>query len=331
MIKKLRRESQGFNYSFVTHKPSILKKTEEVKETPKTKMQTRTPCKRVRSIVKDASSVTSKLASDDSYSLSGKGRKRKNSDQIRILVKHFKQSPRWEKHTVDKAAKESCLARAQVYKWGWDRKKNAPVDEGYQRPSKDEFGGYSKHDFVKSNDPIADLLNIDLDKQIKELDLSPISEEKATYKASNVQRLSKTPTLVDSKKRNRKMKEKEIELNVSPTQFELNLKNIRKSMKDAESQTPNPKPLKKEDFITPKKAVRLLNMDETNAFTKIKNVLFSEKENDSGDKSERKLTPSSDNSMAKKSKSLINSSDMKCSEVLTAKRASIQDENINIS
>lgn len=234
MIKKLRRETQGFKHSFLTQKLCIQKKTEEIKETPKKKAEVRKLRKRVRPIIKDTSSVTSKLASDESYSLSGKKRKRKNSDQIEILFKYFQQNPRWDKYTVDKASKESGLARAQVYKWGWDRKKNTPNDEGFQRPSKDEFGGYSKHDFVEDNDPIADLLNIDLNKQIKELDLSPVTEEKEFRKAINFQRLSKTPLLVDLKKRNRKLKEKEVELNVSPTNSESILKNVKKSMKDAE-------------------------------------------------------------------------------------------------
>lgn len=73
-------------------------------------------------------------------------------------------------------------------------------------------------------------------------------------------------------------------------------------------------------------------MDDTHAFTKIKNTLFyeiSEKENDSGDKTERKFTPSSENSMIKKRKSAIHTSDMKCSEILTGKKASVQDENFN--
>lgn len=302
--------------------------------TPKRKTGVRKLRKRVRPIVKDTSSVTSKLASDESYSLSGKKRKRKNSDQIEILFKHFQQNPRWDKYTVDKASKESGLARAQVYKWGWDRKKNTPNDESFQRPSKDEFGGYSKHDFIEDNDPIADLLNIDLNKQIKELDLSPVTENKEHYKASNFQRLSKTPILVDLKKRNRKLKEKEVELNVSPTNSKSILKNVKKSMKDAECQTPNAKLLTNEDFETPIKAVRRLNMDDTNDFTKIKHTLFyeiNEKENDSGEKSERKFTPSSENSFIKKSKSAIHTSDMKCSEVLTGKKASVQDENFNYS
>jgi hypothetical protein len=71
------------------------------------------------------------------------------------------------------------LSRAQVYKWGWDRKKKAkPSDMGFLKMTKDEFGGYSKHDFVEDVDPIAELLDIDLNKEIEKLELGLEEEDK---------------------------------------------------------------------------------------------------------------------------------------------------------
>lgn len=118
----------------------------------------------------------------------------------------FKQNPRWDKDTVDRAARKSGLARAQVYKWGWDRKKKADPDDGdFLRLTKDEFGGYSKHDFIDDDDPIAELLDIDLTKEIKRLGLD--YKEDAPLKS--VQSIS-TPkkedrNLVDTKKRDKKL------------------------------------------------------------------------------------------------------------------------------
>lgn len=59
-----------------------------------------------------------------------------------------------------------------MYKWGWDRKKKLdPSAHDFVKPSKDEFGGYSKHDFVENDDSILNLLNIDLNHEIQKLDL----------------------------------------------------------------------------------------------------------------------------------------------------------------
>lgn len=105
-------------------------------------------------------------------------------------------------------------------------------------------------------------------------------------------------------------------------------------MKNVEVQTPDLKKLRPQDFITPVKSSRLLSLREIKNMDNIQQNLFSyssEKEGDSGSKSERKLTPSSENSIIKKSGSGINTSDLKCSENLASKKQSIQDENVNIN
>ena len=98
-------------------------------------------------------------------------RKRKNSDQINILIDIFNKHPRWDKSTVDRASRLSGLSRSQVYKWGWDRKKKDPQSNlGIYKPTKDEFGGYSKHEFVQNDHKsIANLLQIDLNQEVQKL------------------------------------------------------------------------------------------------------------------------------------------------------------------
>jgi hypothetical protein len=283
--------------------------------------------------MKDASSVSSKLASDESYSACGKKRKRKNSDQVNILIKYFKKNPRWDRYTVEKASKESGLSRAQVYKWGWDRKKKDLPEEGFMKPSKDEFGGYSKHDFVEANDPIADLLDIDLNEQIKQLELDSFPSE--TPKKGRKGQLG-TPSdsnLVESKRRNLKRERKMKEEVKSSPEKPLNTQPVsQKLVKDAEVQTPLAKRLTEEDFMTPVKSSRLLQMNPKTEAVKAKHNLFadsSEKENDSGARSGSKLIPSSENSFLKNSKSKLNTSDMKCSEELQ-NRNSGSDENLPV-
>lgn len=85
--------------------------------------------------------------------------------------------------------------------------------------------------------------------------------------------------------------------------------------------TPNVNRSKLQGFTTPIK--ESTEKDEfPHRLGKVKQILFSESSNtekEANSKSERKLTPSSENSIAKKSKSVINSSDLKWSEVLTPK------------
>lgn len=50
-------------------------------------------------------------------------RKRKNNDQVNILVEEYNKNSTWTKDQVIYLARKSGLSEAQVYKWGWDYKK----------------------------------------------------------------------------------------------------------------------------------------------------------------------------------------------------------------
>ena len=117
----------------------------------------------------------------------GTKRRRKTSEQIRILHEYFMRDPCWSKETVDEVVRVSKLSEAQVYKWGWDqKKKRGETDQGFY-PRTDEFGGYSKHGFNQL-DSIANMIGIDLDQKVEELDLefldslSPINNDKGSRK-----------------------------------------------------------------------------------------------------------------------------------------------------
>ena len=47
-------------------------------------------------------------------------RKRKSSDQIKILMREFDRNPNWSKETLLEVSRKTGLSEAQVYKWGWD-------------------------------------------------------------------------------------------------------------------------------------------------------------------------------------------------------------------
>ena len=47
-------------------------------------------------------------------------RKRKSTDQIKILMREFDRNPNWSKETLLEVSKKTGLSEAQVYKWGWD-------------------------------------------------------------------------------------------------------------------------------------------------------------------------------------------------------------------
>ena len=118
--------------------------------------------------------------------------------------------------------------------------------------------------------------------------------------------------MVDNKKRI--IKEKAKELKEKRNFRETNIDKIL-------WKTPNIDKLKFNSFATPiKESVEKNELPIE--LRKIKQTLFSESsytEKELNSKSERKLTPSSENSMAKRSKSVINTSDLKCSEALTPK------------
>lgn len=224
----------------------------------------------------------------------GNKRKRKNSDQIQILFNIFKKHPRWDRDTVDRATRLSGLSRAQVYKWGWDQKKNKNShDFDFDKPTKDEFGGYSKHDFVENrNGGIAQLLNIDLNQEVMKL-INGLDDELSQSANSSRVKCEQTLNLVDTKKRSLKEKSK---VDSSSSQHEYSV-------------TPVSKPPMLSKSLSLKSAA-----------TKWKKRLFDKTEQKKPVTDENKPTPSSSNSQNINIQSKINTSDLKCSEILTPKK-----------
>ena len=103
IIKKLKRESQGFKNSYLTQKLNIQKKSEETKERPNKFLQSRVLRPRAMHSIRSESLISSNNESDDSYSIWGKKRRRKNSDQIKVLEEFFIKYPRWDKEAVEKS------------------------------------------------------------------------------------------------------------------------------------------------------------------------------------------------------------------------------------
>lgn len=50
-------------------------------------------------------------------------RKRKSTDQLKILMREFDKNPNWSKETLLEVSRKTGLSEAQVYKWGWDQKR----------------------------------------------------------------------------------------------------------------------------------------------------------------------------------------------------------------
>jgi len=249
--------------------------------------------------VKDASSISSNIESDDSFSISGKKRKRKNSDQISILLKHFKRNPKWDKETVENAARESGLSRSQAYKWGWDRRKKSIGKEGFCGPSKDEFGGYSKHNFTDTITPITNILGIDMKTELMKLDLSPDSKDIHLKHKEECRGSSQNEDFSPIKKRAKKLREKKIENSSVGQEITQNKPQPARMMKDEQVQTPKQAMLNKEAYLTPVKTARLLDLDNITVSPKVKQSLFSrnsENLQDSSLKTERKQI-SSENSL----------------------------------
>lgn len=61
-----------------------------------------------------------------------KRRNRKTYDEMVILNKCFKQDPEWNRETVQYLKKTLGLKTAQIYKWGYDRKKLAEKENSEQ-------------------------------------------------------------------------------------------------------------------------------------------------------------------------------------------------------
>ena len=50
-------------------------------------------------------------------------RRRKNTQQVSILIDEYDQNKIWTKEIVVSLAEKTGLSEAQIYKWGWDYKK----------------------------------------------------------------------------------------------------------------------------------------------------------------------------------------------------------------
>ncbi|OMJ78384.1 hypothetical protein SteCoe_21816 [Stentor coeruleus] len=50
-------------------------------------------------------------------------RKRKNTNQVKVLIDEFNKNSSWTKEQVLFLVEKTGLSEAQVYKWGWDYKK----------------------------------------------------------------------------------------------------------------------------------------------------------------------------------------------------------------
>lgn len=59
----------------------------------------------------------------------GKKRRRKTSQQLKILKNFFEKDQNWGKDTITNIAKITGLTESQVYKWCWDQKKKNEEDE----------------------------------------------------------------------------------------------------------------------------------------------------------------------------------------------------------
>lgn len=56
-------------------------------------------------------------------------RKRKTSEQLRLLEIEYERNPDWSKVKMSEVAYRTGLSEAQVYKWGWDQKKKKTEEE----------------------------------------------------------------------------------------------------------------------------------------------------------------------------------------------------------
>jgi Homeodomain len=65
-----------------------------------------------------------------------KKRLRKRSEQVKILIEEFNQSPYWSKILVVQLAAKTGLTESQVYKWNWDYRKKLRKNENFPYDSK---------------------------------------------------------------------------------------------------------------------------------------------------------------------------------------------------
>mmetsp|Transcript_10866 Transcript_10866/g.9587 ORF Transcript_10866/g.9587 Transcript_10866/m.9587 type:complete len:283 (+) Transcript_10866:218-1066(+) len=270
---------------------------------------------RKRQTIRDASSISSNPESDESFSVRGTKRTRKNSDQVRVLERYFVRDPKWSNFTINKVVLETGLEKNQVYKWGWERKPKNP---------KDEFGGYHKNQpHVDKNHRRIDLnslatqLGMNLDKLVRKLDLTPFREQKTPTKRESSISPQKLKS-AGSKKRNTKMISKSISEKFEKSKFNESPES-QKIIKDVQKKTSKNILLPEEEFKTPGKSNLVYNRD----LAEINKALFSQEsdlQKESLWKSERKHLLPSENSFQRRIRSGINTKDMMCSEALSMRR-----------
>jgi len=56
-------------------------------------------------------------------------RKRKNTEQMKVLEYEFARDPEWTKERLAELSRMTGLSEGQIYKWGWDQKKKLASGE----------------------------------------------------------------------------------------------------------------------------------------------------------------------------------------------------------
>lgn len=93
-----------------------------------------------------------------------------------MLRKCFSGDPKWSNETVMYVSRTTGLNVSQVYKWGWDQKKKTGDLDGFDIPTTDEFGGYSKHGFTNL-DSICRSIGLNIDEKLKMIQITPPSKK----------------------------------------------------------------------------------------------------------------------------------------------------------
>lgn len=207
--RKMRKRTVQFDIPEPMEPPSARKQTLDVQNMDDME---RNPTKnKKRKWVK--SEKKSRKTSDGSSKKSNT-RRRKTADEIYLLEKWFKDDKEWTKETVDFLKLNTALSTAQIYKWGWDRKKVDSDPKMQKAAMIDEFGGYCKYDPNK-NDVFNDLIETDWNEKVRLLDfdwareeklaISPSKSETSKFKRRKLQEFTenKKPRKKGSKIRNR--------------------------------------------------------------------------------------------------------------------------------
>ena len=109
-----------------------VKKSNEQNETKEINtVKKESPCKDLKEKNKDVNTLKQSKQNDkvkhkeeiENENRIIKRRKRKKSEQIKMLSIEYKKNPNWNKTTMAEMAQKTGLTEAQVYKWSWDQKK----------------------------------------------------------------------------------------------------------------------------------------------------------------------------------------------------------------